>query len=167
MPGQQKREKRSEAGKEGKPTQNGASLSGPQPHKIMQPVAWVQLCRATLPWKVPSKKGRERNWSAALFPGSLTEVCPAESSDSWMHRLWYPSPSGQPFGKRGSHFTLEGSSKPCLLKLGHQRCCTFHHGGYSTLSKKSRPGGQTGPRECGRHINWVQDIHCLSPFRLP
>lgn len=63
--------------KEEKPTPHGTSLSGPQLRKITQPAASVQLYGATLPWIVPSSKGRERHSSAALLPGSLIQGHPA------------------------------------------------------------------------------------------
>ena len=123
--------------KEEKPTPHGTSLSGPQLHKITQPAALAQLYGATLPWIVPSRKGRERHSSAALLPGSLIQVHPARVPTPACTGCDTQFPPGS-LGKR-SHSMEQDSSRLYLLKFGHQRCCTFHQSGYSMLSRKSRP----------------------------
>ena len=132
------KKRRSETAEEEKPTPGGTSLSGPQLRKVTQPAASAWLYGATLPWIVPPRKARERHLSAALLPGSLIQVHPAESR--LLHAQVVILNSLQAaLGKR-SHSMEQDSSRLYPLKFGHQRCCTFHRSGYSTLSRKSRPG---------------------------
>ena len=49
--------------------------------------------------------------------------------------------------KRGSPFAVRCSTKPCLLKRGHQRCCGVHHGGYSPLGRSQGRGPGRDKRE--------------------